>query len=441
MKRLLALVLFVNANVNEATANPVDAFGFGARGPAMGNAQTAASDDNGAHYFNPAILATFEDIRIDIGYQYADPKLLVNGLDLNVNRSRGIAVGISVPGVFGPVRIGFGGAVYLPDEQATRTRTLQGDQPRWVLFDNRPQRLFMAANVAVSIGDKVFIGGGLGYLSSTTGGVTLGGRLHPVRPEESDLLLEIDIDLETVRYPQAGVLWRALPWLDVGGAYRGGFVLNVDLAFRIDADIGPEGGPYIVEDGFFAFLSEFQDLFQPEQWAVGAAARIHPNLNLAFDLVWHRWSAYDNPSTIVEIEFDLKDLNDLVMIPEAPPLPAPGFHDILVPHVGVEWIMARTNTSKWQLRAGYTFEPTPTPVQTGETNFIDGDKHTVGLGLGMQFYDVTEVLPRPFDIDLYVAYTMFEEQVHRKLSPTDRIGDYRADGRIWQMGASTRWRF
>lgn len=437
----LAAAIAAASLARGAAANPVDAFGFGARGPAMGNAQTAAATDAGAHYYNPALLAAIDSVRIDLGYQYVDPRLTLDGRDVQVNRSRGLAVGIAVPGTVAGVRVAVGAGLFLPDEQVTRTRTLAPDQPRFVLYDNRPQRLFLGANVAVAVGDRLLVGGGLGYLSSTTGAVVLRGRLHPTIPAESDLAFAIDVDLQTVRYPQAGVLWRALPWLDLGAAFRGGFVLDVDLAFRIEGDVGPEGGPYTVEDGFLQVFTQFQDLFQPEQWAVGANARLTPRLTLAFDAVWHRWSAFENPAAHIDIDYDLKDLNDFVILPDAPPLEPPHFHDILVPHVGVEWVAARTARAVWRVRAGYTYEPSPAPEQSGRSNFVDADKHTAAAGVGVELSRVTDVLPRPMDVDLYAAYTLLEPRVARKISPVDPVGDYRAAGRLWHIGASTRWRF
>ena len=424
-----------------AAANPMDAFGFGARGPAMGNAQTAASTDGGAHYYNPGILALFREIHIEVGYQRATPSLSINGLDNDVDDSRGMALGVVVPGKLGKIEVAFGAASYLPDKQLTRTRTLAGDQPRFSLYDNRPQRLLLAANVGVRIGDKLSAGGGVGYMSATTGGVQLQGRIGFPDHLDSELALAVDVDLKTVRYPEAGVLYRALPWLDLGFAYRGGFVLKVDLAFRIDGDIGPSGQVPVIEDAYVDLLSSFQDLFQPAQFAGGLSARISQDFSLAFDVVLHRWSQYKNPAARIEIDLDLKDFNDQVNLPPQPDLPDTNFHDILVPHLGIEWTAARARHTDWMLRAGYTYEPTPAPMQSVSTNFIDSDKHTASLGLGVAVREVTKVLPLPFDVDVYSAYTWLPEREHRKISPVDRIGDYRAGGSVLQMGVNTRWRF
>ena len=64
-------------------------YGFGARGPAMANAQVAAASDGSAVYYNPALLATFDEIRMDVGYQVALPYLALNGIDNDVDSSHG----------------------------------------------------------------------------------------------------------------------------------------------------------------------------------------------------------------------------------------------------------------------------------------------------------------------------------------------------------------
>ncbi|MGZ3442669.1 MAG: OmpP1/FadL family transporter, partial [Polyangia bacterium] len=69
---LVALALFALGET-AARANPMDVFGAGSRATAMGGAATAASEDSSANYYNPAGLVRGHDLRIDIGYRYAQP--------------------------------------------------------------------------------------------------------------------------------------------------------------------------------------------------------------------------------------------------------------------------------------------------------------------------------------------------------------------------------
>jgi long-chain fatty acid transport protein len=423
-----------------ARANPIDAFGFGARAPAMAGAHTAAARDGSANYYNPAALALAEAIEVDLGYQLAQPALSINGLDQNVDQSRGLVGALSAPGRLAGVPFALGVAVFLPDERVARARTLPAARPRWALYDNRPQRIFLASHLALRVAPGLWLGAGVAYMSRTKGTVELAGRVGFPDADDSELDVAIDVDLVTIRYPQAGALWRAQPWLDVGASYRHEFRARFDQRFRIDGDVGPEGKP-IVDDGFFELHSVALDLFQPMQISAGFAARAGERLLVAGDVTWQRWSRFKNPSATIDIDLDLKDFNDLVVIPPRPPLPRPHFHDTLVPRLGVEWLAARGAHTRWQVRGGYAWEPSPAPAQQEESNFVDNDKHTVSLGLGVEISRVTEILPRPFDLDAYVALTLLPAREHAKLSPVDPVGDYVSRGHVWAGGLTTRWHF
>ena len=423
-----------------ASANPVDSFGFGGRAPAMAGAQTAAADDGSANYYNPALLATYDDIRIDIGYQTAVPNLEVNDLDLGVDSSRGFAVALSSPGRIGPIELALSGALFMPDQHILRARALEASQPRFALYDNRPQRLFLAANVAVKIGPRLSVGGGIAYMAKTVASVELAGRLGYPDAERSDLALAIDADVEPLRYPQAGALFHASSWLDLGASYRGGYKLILDNTVRVLADIGSAEMP-IVEDGELALHALAQDLFQPEEWSAGLAAQVTPNVLLAFDLSYHRWSKFENPATQIDLAIDAGQFNDLIDIPNPPRLPRPHYSDIAIPRVAAEITLLRAPRHRLDLRGGYAYEPSPVPEQLGSSNFIDNDKHTASLGTGLTLAGFTSILPRPTRFDAFFALTYLSPREHHKLSPIDPVGDYRASGKIFQAGISSVWHF
>jgi long-chain fatty acid transport protein len=419
-----------------ARANPVDAFGFGARSPAMGGAATAGVDGAAANYYNPAALASEEDIRIDVGYQVARPSLSINGGSQSVDASRALIAGLVMPGQIGPLHLAFGAALHLPDEQLLRTRTYPSGQPRWIYYDNRPQRFFLASCVALRLGDSLELGGGISYMSRTHGTIELDGRVGYPNSDDSDLNLNIDVSLISVRYPTAGVLWRPAPWLEVGATYRGAFVLELDQGFAIHGDLGPADHA-VVKDASLSLQSISLDLFQPLQLAFGFAARLVPGLLVTGDVTFQRWSTFDNPASKIVIQYDFKNFNNLVVIPAQAPLEPPYFHDIVVPRLGIEW-----NALPWLfLRAGYAYEPSPAPEQRGETNFVDNDKHTFSGGVGFTIPSLGAVVPRPLDVDLFLAGTVLPDRQHRKLSAVDPVGDYVSSGSVLSGGLATRWRF
>jgi long-chain fatty acid transport protein len=309
------------------------------------------------------------------------------------------------------------------------------------MYDNRPQCLFMGTNLALELGSRWAVGVGLAYLSKAAGTLDLTGRVGLPVPEDSDLALDIDFDIEAVDYLQAGVMFHAASFLDLGASYRGEYVFRFAQTFAIHGDVGAPMGDPVVKDGFFALDSVALDLFQPEQWSLGFALRVTRRLLVAGDVTYERWSRFENPSAQIKIDYDLGSFNDMVHIPPSPPLPAPGFHDVFVPRVGLEWRAARTRHTTWDARAGYAYEPTPVPEQRYESNFVDNDKHTFSVGLGVAIAGVTDVLPLPFDVDLYAATTFLPERAHRKIAVDDPIGDYVSKGTVLQVGLGTRWHF
>ncbi len=425
-----------------AAANPADIFGFGARGAAMGGAQTAAVDDASATYYNPGRMISGDDIRIDVGYQVGAPTLTVDGRDTNVDWSRGLTLGLLVPGKIAGKRVAIGAGIFLPDQHITRTRSLPSPKPRFMYWDNRPQRFFLSADAAVELFPGLTIGGGVAYLSSTQGAVALRGLVGFPQPEVSSLELEIDVDLVTIRYPHVGIAWAPTDWLDLGLSYRGSFALDVDLAFRIDGDVGLPDQEPVVDDGFLALTTASSDLFQPAQFTAGLAARVTPCWTAAFDLSYHRWSTFENPAADITIDLDIGQFNEFVDLPPPLPLPRPHFHDTVVPRLGFEHLTwERADGRAVRLRGGYVYEPSPAPEQFGATNFIDNTRHTFSTGAGLELPHLGSIIPRPFALDAFFAVTLLEGRDHAKLSPIDPVGDYHSDGHVVSGGITSRWRF
>ncbi len=442
----LCAIALLCTNSIVARANPLDMFGSGARGASMAGAQTAATNDASANFYNPARLATIDGTEIDIEYRYAVPRLRLNGKDLGVDVARGTRLAIAIPGTLFGMKIASGVSAYLPDQALTRIRSLSEQQPRFVLYDNRPQRLFLGVNFAVSVSKKLSVGGGLGYLTATQGVVTLQGRVGFPDASNSDLALAIDVDVTTLAYPVAGFAYQLRPWFRVAGRYRGGVQPTTDLAVNIEGDIGAEGLEPIVADAKVQLRSISLSHFQPTELSAGIDALLTPAFRLAFDVSYYRWSEFANPASRLQSAFELGQFTELLQPPEETVLALTSFHDILVPRIGIEWLAYRGKSesgtlSDWFARAGYSFEPSPAPEQIGSTNFIDNDKHTSSLGLGLTLKDYSSILVRPISFDASFAHTRLAERSHRKLSPVDRVGDVLSSGSVWQFIATSKMKF
>lgn len=434
------LAVGIGSGTPAAWANPNDIYGNGARGAAMGNAAVSNANDGSANYYNPALLANAEDTRIDLGYLYAQPNLKLSGGDVGVNSLHGGTVSLVVPGRIGKVRLAFGLTFFSPDNYLTRLQSARAARPRFFYYHNRPQRLFVSTGLGIAVTDKLSIGAGLMVMSQSDGIVKLEGLVAVPIPEQSDLNLDIDVDLKTIRYPHVGVAYQVNDWLRLGAAYRDKFTLRVSQVFRVNGDIGGPGLTPLVEDGYLELSTAFQDLFQPAQAVLGATVQASKRLSVALDLSYQRWGQFENPATQTKVELDVGQFNDQVNIPPPPPIDDPSFSDILAVRVGGEYV-APWGNKQVALRAGYAYEPSPAPEQTGSANFIDNNKHILSVGGGLELPGLGAIVPLPVAVDAFVQYTVLQSRLHQKISAADELGDFRSSGSVWAAGVTSKWRF
>lgn len=446
MRRLPLFVLLaalLAADLGQARANPIDAFGFGARAPALGSAYAAVADDSAAGYYNPAGLARASDLRIDVGYAFARPRLLVSGAEQALMDSRGLAIGVVLPGELLGVRFAFGATLFLPDQQMTRIRILSYDRPRLQLYDNRAQRLYMAANLSIRLFRGLYLGGGLTFMSRSQGVVYLRGRVALSDPENSELESSTNVDLLAVRYPQVGLLYEVSKQVALAFVYRHKFMLEIEQGFNIAADIGEADQPPVVPGAKLNEVARSVDLFQPWQLVAGAAVRLFPRLLLSFDLTFSRWSEQPPPAANFTLTIDIGRFNDLAKLPPSRPYPDAGFHDTLMPAIGVEYKAvdrAYSERLSFYLRAGYRYEPSPVPAQFGESSLGDADRHILSIGAGLELARLSRILPKPLSLDVFAALGYLPERRFRKLDPSSPIGDFTVGGEVWQAGVQLGWR-
>ncbi|MCS6914048.1 MAG: outer membrane protein transport protein [Myxococcota bacterium] len=441
---VLALAGALGLACPPAHANPLDAFGYGSRAAAMGSAYAAVAADGAAGYYNPAGLARAAGLAIDVGYQAAVPELHLSGVRQPIEPTRGMLAGIVAPGHLGPVRFAFGITLFLPDQHITRLRVLRFETPRLQLYDNRTQRLFFAANLALHLGWGLHLGGGLSFMSRTRGTVHLRGRVAIGDADDSALWSSTDVDLVALRYPQLGLVWLLGQHLALAAVYRHSFVLEIDQAFEITADLGNPGQEPVVRGARLSQRAQSTDLFQPWQVVLGAALRV-PGLEqllLSLDVTFARWSEMPVPAARYELSLDIGRFNDLVRLQPSASFPPPGFSDILIPALGAEWQAAQgllRGHLDLDVRGGYRYEPSPVPEQEGDSSFGDADKHTFSLGAGATLRRLSEILPRPLSLDVHLALTALPERSFRKRDPRSPVGDFTAGGVVVQVGGHLRW--
>ena len=418
-----------------ALANPPDTYGFGSRETAMGNAASADTRGFAANYYNPANLARSRGLEISVGYFRADHTLEMNGRDNGVDPVKGINGGLVVPGKLLGIPFAFGLGVHLPDDRISRVRALRQDQPRWELYDNRNQRLFLAANLAIEPFPWLQLGGGLSFMSSTRGKLDISGAANVLRPDDSQLRHEVDADLTAIRYPQAGMRVALSDRLALAAVYRGEFQLGLDLNAHLSGDL----------TGLTTALYELEthsvNNFLPQQAVFGGSWLLTRDVRASFDATWMNWAAYVPPVAQLNVVLDIPPPAGGWPATITPPqTPAPTrivplhMHDRIIPHFGAEWRVLDTRKFQGFVRGGYEYSKTPIDPQTGLTNYVDRDRHTFSLGMGVTARELAKELPGALSLDLHAALSELVSATTVKASAADFVGDYTARGHIVNLG-------
>jgi long-chain fatty acid transport protein len=425
---------------SSAWAQAMDTFGMGSRSASLAGAVTADVDDFSAGYYNPAGIVREQTLELGIGWFGASPALEVDGRDSNVDFISGTVFGVAVPGSFGDVQFGFGISAHLPDARISRTRALPRQQPRWEMYDNRPHRTYLAANVAVRPLSWLLVGGGLGFMATSENELDIRGGLDIPNPEmASRLEHEVGFDLKTVRFPQVGVQIVPNEELSFGVVYRGEYQLGSDLATEVVADLTGFGDPI---PGYLYLETASINAFSPQQVAVGASYRPIPELRIGLDVTWVDWSDYRSPvgrsDTVLNIAVP-PELSDFIEVPDSIAstyfIPA-GLTDRFVPRVGVEVRALSSEALELDARAGYYYENTPVPEQRHLTNLIDTDHHVLSAGIGAALLQLQPLISDRLVVDAHVQLSILPERLTRKSSLVDEIGDYRASGIVFAGGLS-----
>jgi long-chain fatty acid transport protein len=429
-----------------AHANEADTYGLGSRSTALGGAVAADATDFSGNYYNPAALVGARGPSLSVGYVYAWNHLSTDGQDNGVANVHGIVGGLALPGTFFGVPFAFGVGLYLPDAGLSRVKALQQQTPRWALYDERASIIYIAANLAVRPVSWLELGGGVAFLAATKGTFAISGTLKLLDTYNSQLRHEVDADLAAVRYPQVGARFAIPGFGYLATVYRGQTAINLQLAAHLQGNVtfGSETAFPLV----YNLATQVADAFLPQQIVLGASFKRISRLTVNADLTFVNWAAYESPTAVTISNLSLNAPPGLVTLPPNPKpvsIVLPHFSNRFVPRVGVEYVVPvagpwrhvpddpiERRTLEIPLRAGYVYEQSPVPPQTGLTNFVDADRHTVSLGAGLTVNAPGSVLLGSVTLDLHGQLSILPERDTMKTNPADFVGDYRSSG--WMLG-------
>jgi hypothetical protein len=415
-------------SASAAAADPLDEFGFGAAAAGVAGARTATARGAEAAHHNPAGVAFGLYPEVMIGWGYGAMQLNVNGRDANVLDAHGTSIGLAVPVKLDESwTLGAGIALYLPDQFLARLQLIPSNEPHFVLLDNDPHRAVVEPVAAVSYQGKLAFGAGASILANAKSnkivfdvGIVAGEKVGEA---------ELDVELPVRVAPLVGMWVQPHPRVRAGLTYRG--KLALDLALDILANVQIAG----VVTGDVLVSLRASNYFTPARVGGGIAVDILPDLTLAADLTFNRWSAYPPAA----------DLAVLIALDIAPPLvsttvPPSAFTDTVDAKLGVEY-RHRGGRTDFTVRAGGAYKPTPVPPQTGLTSWADGDRVELTAGGGITLADWAPILTRPIELDVAVQWQHVAHQLTQKDLETFPGEAFSSGGNILHAGGSATVRF
>jgi long-subunit fatty acid transport protein len=429
MKRALVIVLLLVLAAASASANPLDVFGLGGRGPALAGALSTLADDASAAYYNPAGLALGDRPTFLAGYSFGIPRLTFDGRDAPEETARGVTLGLSLPRQISGTTAAFGIALYFPDQRVVRIHSTAATEPRFAQYDNRLQRIAIHPALAWRPRPWISIGAGVSILSDAKGSGTsfdLGLDLNRISdPSAQRATASIDVSLPTRVAPVAGIWLTPHPDWRIALTYRGSLSLDVSIDTHVAIDAGILKGQAIT--GFSA-----SDYYSPAELTLGVAYNATRTVTLTAEATWYRWSQAPSPLPTAQAMIQIGIPIDVVQvsIPSAAYQPS----DTVATRAGIE---ARLSPKPWldvELRGGASFEPTPYPRQTGMTSLADNDKFVLAAGAGLVFRDLGEILRGPVRLDFYLQAHLLRERFHPKDDPLGPTPSFRSGGSLWASG-------
>lgn len=441
--RRVTTVMLVTAGLlaslpGRASATPGDTLGLGPRNTTLGGAVTADVRDVGSNYYNPAGVTRGDNLRLSISYVSLSSLLDINGNDSNLERISGLTVGIIAPLRIGNLRFGFGLGVHIPDQRLSRTRSTATARPRWELYDTRPHKVFLSTNVAVRLADWLNVGVGVTFQSASDLQLNITGNADIETSTNTRLRHQFLGDLASSQYFQAG--FQIVPWederLSIGFSFRQELELR-NLLTAVVAGDATIGGAALAQLNFL-LATDSVSTYQPHMLTLGIAARPISGLRASMDLTLMLWSNHPSLIPSETIVLTVPGLEDVLGLPDEIPGRSPiplGLSNTVVPRIGIEYDAIDNDSVLLQVRAGYVYERSPFPTQRGTTDFVDSDRHSLTLGLGIQLRDLRPTLPGALQFDLYGLYAHLPTRNHIKDDVANIVGDYTAGGGQWGFGA------
>jgi hypothetical protein len=425
----------------------------------MGGAMTAAASGGEAAFHNPAMLAgsvlagawggldaTHYDLNITLARPVCtDATVTCRGAFPGGYSSRapqlprdasGVQLGWHYPlgGVF-KERVVLGVGLALPNGHLIRISGPDPQTPHFPMYEGMPDRIAFLFAAGWRVTDQFWLGAGVQVLAGLDANIQL--AMNPTNGNMDSA--SIRIGLQPKARLTAGATVHAPKDVWFAASYR----QRLSLEYQIPTDVAL-GKPVDL-----AIQLRHETLFTPDSLHAGVAWRpLHGPVLLSGDLTWSLWSAMPDPSPQVALDIGGPAVNGmglgtaLDVGTNTPPIKL-GYKDTLSPALGGEWNI----TENWRLRTGYQYRPTPAPRATGPFDYLDGDAHALGLGVGFAFgqHDDETLAklaerdddpagpPAKYHVDLGSQVLILPNRAVYKQDPGDPVGNLEHGGAVWNV--------
>jgi len=389
-------------------ASPVAAgsgalFGEASRTASFADAVTARPGELSAIYFNPGALADLPRAMVTLSGHVGGLQLFFqrNG-ESEQDMSRlvggwGVAAGTPLFGPWWLRAFRFGLALHVPAQHALKLRApTRPDEPSFLMYGDRAERTALAACLSVRLFDRIGVGAGVS-LTPTLNTPTL-VSYQPGRgaSAEDNVVVDLERELQIEASATFGVRAQVHERLALGFAYR----QHVTTSAEGPNDV--QAGSLLVDDRI-----DFYDFLEPDEMALGVAAFPHRDWSLSLDLVRSRWSQYRTIHNVT---------------------PRPGLSDVHNLRFGAEHRLLPSLA----LRFGYAFEPSPLPEQVADNNLLDGDRHVIAVGSGL---DLRPLGWGPLRLDGHLrAHVMHSQQADKDVAQLSDADPEQAGTQIGNLG-------
>ena len=383
------------AIASPAAASPQEVLGFGHRAIALGTTGAASAEGADAVYANPALLSQARAMSLQIGLQGAYFHLAADGPGMpgrvDYSNLRASTIGALLPLPFTGAlkdRIAIGLGFLTPLDVVVRGRILFPEKPQFLVAD-RVQSVAAQLALGVDLGHGVRLGAGFMALAALKGSVLVStdasGRIGTL---VQDTLVASFAPLAGASYEFADASYR------VGLAFRGQLVGRFNVVITADnlgtITIPPLNISGVAQYDPWQLALEFARIKGPWRGAVGAS--------------YKHWPAYPGA---VEATVRCQDAPDPSEGCAAPVPPKPGYRPVVAPRVGVERVFA-VGKNDIAVRAGYSFEPSPAPEQTGPRNYFDNHRSILSAGWGVR------LAAAPLGFDGFAQVQLLHPRSHEK---------------------------